>query len=64
MSEKTSDRHMHDFGGKYSQVYSNTCECGKVFEVSTQEDAHPEYYTDVFIRCECGKSVRFTIPVN
>jgi len=53
-----------DFGSKYSQTYKTTCECGKVFEISTQQDIDPEYHSDIFIRCDCGKSVKFTIPVN
>ena len=55
---------MYDFDCEFSQVYKNKCECGKVIEVSTQKDENPEYYTDVFVRCDCGKSVAFILPVN
>ena len=55
---------LHDFDSDVSQTYRETCGCGKVFEVSTQADNEPEYYTDVFIRCDCGKSVKFKLPVN
>jgi hypothetical protein len=54
----------YDFGGRESQVYTKTCDCGKVHEVSTQEDIEPEYYTSVFIKCDCGRSVGFELPVN
>ena len=53
-----------DFGGKWAQTYTEKCECGNVIEVSTQPDRHPEYYTEVFVKCPCGKSVGFYLPVN
>ena len=55
---------MYDFGCEFSQVYKSKCECGNIVEVSAQEDDHPEYYVSVFVRCECGKSVEFSLPVN
>ncbi len=56
---------MFDFGGEYAQTYTSKCsKCGKVFEVSTQDDDRPEYYTDIYIRCDCGNSVEFILPVN
>ena len=53
-----------DFGGEYSQEYKANCSCGKEFNISTQEDIHPEYYTDIFVKCDCGESVKFILPVN
>lgn len=54
-----------DFGGESSQIYEKECSnCGNIIKVSTQEDIRPEYYTDVFILCECGESVHFFLPVN
>ena len=55
---------MYDFGGDSAQTYSESCECGRVIEVSTQTDNCPEYYTDVYVKCVCGKSVAFLLPVN
>jgi hypothetical protein len=55
---------VYDFGSKYAQTYKEKCECGNEIEVSTQTDNHPEYKTDVFVKCKCGKSVRFSLPVN
>jgi len=55
---------MYDFGGEFAQTYKEECECGKVIEVSTQEDENPEYHTAVFVKCDCGKSVCFSLPVN
>lgn len=56
--------HMYDFGGEFAQVYKKKCSCGREIEVSTQQDNDPEYYTDVFVRCVCGGSVAFSLPVN
>ena len=55
---------LYDFGGSHAQTYSKTCTCGRVIEVSTQQDRDPEYYTDIYVKCECGKSVAFSLPVN
>jgi len=55
---------MYEFNENFAQTYKEKCECGKEIEVSTQQDQCPEYYTEVYVRCECGKSVCFTLPVN
>ncbi len=55
---------MYEFGDQSAQTYSQKCECGRVIEVSTQKDENPEYYTDVHVKCACGKSVYFSLPVN
>ena len=55
---------LYDFGGEFAQTYKAECECGNVIEVSTQKDESPEYHTDVFVKCACGKSVKFSLPVN
>lgn len=56
---------MYDFGEEFAQTYKEKCkECGRVTEVSTQRDNHPEYYADVVVRCTCGASVLFNLPVN
>lgn len=48
-----------------SYQYQETCkQCGKVHFVRTQRDDWPEYYTVVFIECDCGGLVRFYLPVN
>lgn len=54
----------YDFGGHAACTYTATCACGNVIEVSTQHDDHPEYITDVYVRCACGKSVKFELPAN
>ena len=68
-SPKTADdscvmMDIYDFGSDVAQTYRRNCECGEIIEVSTKQDSCPEYYTDIFIKCNCGKSVHFTLPVN
>lgn len=55
---------LYDFESSIQQTYTKQCECGEVHEVSTQPDQSPEYYTTIFIKCGCGKSVEFELPVN
>lgn len=56
---------LYDFGSDVAQTYKSKCKkCGIEIEVSTQQDKYPEYYTDIFIRCSCGGSVHFELPVN
>ena len=55
---------MYDFNGEFAQTYSEHCTCGKEIKVSTQRDDDPEYYIDIYVQCDCGKSVRFCLPVN
>lgn len=62
MSNETTA--LYEFGSRYAQTYEATCKCGKRVEVSTQKDKKPEYYTEIHIRCVCGESVAFTLPVN
>jgi cytochrome c1 len=59
------DRDMYDFDGEFAQTYTEKCPaCGTETEVSTQRDGNPEYYTGVYVRCTCGDSVAFNLPVN
>lgn len=55
---------MYDFGCKYGQVYTDVCSCGKKHEVSTQRDDCPEYHTTIYLKCGCGRSIGFSLPVN
>ena len=55
---------MYDFDDTYSQTYTEECECGTIIEVATQKDNSPEYQTQIVVRCQCGKSVEFLLPVN
>jgi len=55
---------MYDFNEEFAQTYKERCECGEVIEVSTQQEQNPEYHTNVFVKCKCGKSVCFLLPVN
>ena len=53
-----------DFGDDNAATYTGKCECGRVIEVSAQKDNYAEYINTVFVRCTCGKSVKFEFPVN
>ncbi len=45
--------------------YTKNCElCGLKLEVFTQADNDPEYYTDIYVRCNCGEYIHFELPVN
>lgn len=56
---------MYDFGSELAQTYANRCECGQLIEVSTQGGGNcAEYQTEVYVKCQCGQSVLFVLPVN
>jgi hypothetical protein len=52
--------------GDYDNVpYKVKCECCKEEHVLfTQSDCCPEYYTNVYLRCNCGEYIEFKLPVN
>ena len=53
-----------DFDSEYSETTAETCKCGRVIEVSGQKDNCPEYVITIYVRCACGLSVEFNLPVN
>ncbi len=57
---------MYDFREDIAQTYIETCKgCGRVVEVSIQQDhGSNEYDAEIYVRCLCGGSVRFLLPVN
>lgn len=57
-------RKLYDFGSDVAQTYKNECSCGNRIEVSTQRDCGPEYQTEIYVKCQCGGSVEFILPVN
>jgi len=49
----------------YRDEYKKICAlCQKEHSLRTQRDNNPEYYTSVFIKCDCGDYVYFSLPVN
>lgn len=45
--------------------YAEICpSCKKEHLVETQKDDHPEYYTSIYVKCDCGDFVEFELPVN
>jgi len=57
---------IYDFGSEYAKTYTSACNsCGKEHQVSTQgNEDRAEYSTDIYIKCDCEKSVHFNLPVN
>jgi len=46
-------------------IYQKTCDvCDHVINISSQRDNGPEYYTCVYVQCECGNWMEFILPVN
>lgn len=48
----------------YQYEYFSDCSCGKKYKVLTQKDNFPEYHTEIYLQCDCGKYVEFILPVN
>lgn len=46
-------------------LYYEECEnCHKIHGLLSQQNDDPEYYTKVFIICDCEELVEFKLPVN
>lgn len=46
-------------------LYKEECNlCGLIQKILTQEDSFPEYYTKVYLQCQCGNFIEFVLPVN
>lgn len=60
---KSIEPNKRDFDQRMST--SQDCSsCGKIHRVYHQDDYDPEYYTDIYVVCECGELVEFVVPVN
>ena len=45
--------------------YKGVCECcEKEHTIWTLRDDFPEYVTEIYIQCECGEYIEFTLPVS
>jgi hypothetical protein len=62
MRDESIDKEQFDMA--FDQVYKQVCICKKEHTIITQRDNNPEYQTDVYVLCECGKYVHFILPVN
>lgn len=59
------DMDLYDFGSDVAQTYEEECQYGEKIYISAQEDKCPEYYTNIYVKCnKCGASVEFHLPVN
>lgn len=38
--------------------------CGITQTMLTQRDNFPEYYTEIYLMCQCGEYLEFNLPVN
>jgi len=55
----------NDLNTYENTLYDETCKkCGKMHLIYSQKDHLPEYYTPVYVVCECGELVLFNLPVN
>lgn len=52
-----------DEGDQYSYTQKCPC-CDLEQEVLTQRDGFPEYYTNIYLKCQCGEFIHFQLPVN
>jgi len=49
----------------YRYKYTKKCPCcGLEQEILTQKDKYPEYYTEVYLKCQCGEFIEFVLPVD
>jgi hypothetical protein len=45
--------------------YTEICPCCSLEqEILTQRDNFPEYYTEIYLKCQCGQYIEFELPVN
>ncbi len=45
--------------------YIKDCDyCGLTQEILTQSDEKPEYWTEIYLNCQCGNYIKFELPVN
>ncbi len=60
-----SDGSTYEMDWRWSGVFSGKCDgCGKEFNIRTQEDNHPEYYTGIYVEHCPGQYTKFELPVN
>jgi len=49
----------------YTYEYTKECPCcGLKQEILTQQDDRPEYYKEIYLKCQCGEFIEFVLPVN
>jgi hypothetical protein len=50
---------------KFRQIYEEECPLCKITtKVITQTDNYPEYHTEIYVQCNCGNYIEFSLPVN
>lgn len=48
---------------RYEYIEKCSC-CGLEQKILTQHDVWPEYRTRVYLQCQCGEYMEFSLPVN
>jgi hypothetical protein len=48
-------------GGDCAQTYYGVCHCRRIIEVSAGREGESEYRTEFFVKCRCGRLVRFEV---
>jgi len=49
----------------YRFEYEKECAvCGLKQKILTQANNFPEYDTEIYLECQCGKYIEFVLPVN
>ncbi len=55
--DKINEGHRHE--------YKKDCDCcGLTQQILTKRDNFPEYYAEIYLRCQCGEYIEFDLPVN
>lgn len=45
--------------------YIQICGCCDIPQkILAQDDNKPEYYTEIYLQCQCGNYIEFILPVN
>ncbi len=54
-----------DISDEDANSYTEVCSCcGLKQIILTQRDNYPEYYTNIYLQCQCGEYIKFQLPVN
>lgn len=56
----------HEEIKKYNQhVYQENCDvCSQIINISTKKNDDAEFYTNVYVQCDCGNWIEFEVSIN
>ncbi len=56
---------LEDIKGWRTTPYFKKCSCcGLQQTILTQDSNSNEYYTEIYLQCQCGEYIEFILPVN